>query len=132
MYLTQDYGYVLHAFRKNAWSSAIWVAGLLISGCERGEALENQAPDTHLAVKSIERSGADRLNSKVQMSWYGTDIDGYITGYALSLDSLNWKLTTSQDSTFLFSIPAGSDTADITLYIRAIDNHDCQWRGYTG
>ena len=53
MYLTQDYGYVLHAFRKNAWSSAIWVAGLLISGCERGEALENQAPDTHLAVKSI-------------------------------------------------------------------------------
>lgn len=126
MYLTQDYGYVLHAFRKNAWSSAIWVAGLLISGCERGEALENQAPDTHLAVKSIERSGADRLNSKVQMSWYGTDIDGYITGYALSLDSLNWKLTTSQDSTFLFSIPAGSDTADITLYIRAIDNQGAE------
>ncbi len=90
--------------------------------CDRGEAIDNRAPETHLAVKSIERSGPDRLNSKVNMSWYGTDIDGYVTGYELSLDGQNWKYSQSQDSTFLFAIPAGSDTADITLYVRAIDN----------
>ena len=91
-------------------------------GCDRGEAIDNIAPETHLAVKSIERFGADRLNSKVSMSWYGTDVDGYVTGYELSLDGTTWKHSTKQDSVFLFSIPAGSDTADITLYVRAIDN----------
>lgn len=91
-------------------------------GCDRGEAIDNVAPETHLAVKSIERTGADRLNSKVSMSWYGTDVDGYVTGYELSLDGSTWKHSAKQDSVFLFSIPAGSDTADITLYVRAIDN----------
>jgi hypothetical protein len=91
-------------------------------GCERGEAIDNVAPETHLAVTSIERTGADRLNSKVSMSWYGTDVDGYVSGYELSLDGSTWKHSAKQDSVFLFSIPAGSDTADITLYVRAIDN----------
>ena len=74
------------------------VASLLLAllamggmGCDRGEAIDNVAPETHLAVKSIERYGADRLNSKVNMSWYGTDVDGYVTGYELSLDGTTWK-----------------------------------------
>ncbi len=104
------------------WSVWVGCAALSLLACDRGEALGNQAPETHLAVKTIDRSGADRLNSKVTMSWYGTDIDGYVQGYELSLDGISWKFTTSQDSTFLFAIPAGSDTADITLYVRAMDN----------
>ena len=105
------------------WSAWVGCAALAIGACDRGEALGNQAPETHLAVKTIDRTGADRLNSKVTMSWYGTDIDGYVTGYELSIDGISWKFTTSQDSTFLFAIPPGSDTADITMHVRAIDNY---------
>jgi len=56
------------------------------------------------------------------LSWYGTDGDGYITGYELSLDNQNWSLTTTQDSVFLFDIPAGQDSADISFFVRSIDN----------
>ncbi|MDG1252124.1 MAG: hypothetical protein P8N56_00395 [Schleiferiaceae bacterium] len=115
----------MRSIRYPYFTLAILGLGLLTvasPSCDRGEANDNRAPETHLAVKSIERSGPDRLNSKVEMSWYGTDIDGYVTGYELSLDGQNWKYSQSQDSTFLFAIPAGSDTADITLYVRAIDN----------
>jgi len=56
------------------------------------------------------------------LSWYGRDADGYVKGYEISTDQQNWTYTTAQDSTFQFSISSGSDTVDIDLYARAIDN----------
>lgn len=92
------------------------------SSCVRGDKLANKAPDTSISIDSISLSGEDRLNSNISLSWYGTDADGYIAGYEISLNNIDWAYTTTQDSTFIFDIPAGSDTADINFYVRSIDN----------
>lgn len=94
----------------------------LISSCRKGEIDRNGMPDTFISYEAINLSGQNRLNSSVRLSWYGTDGDGYITGYELSLDNQNWDYTTSQDSVFLFDIPPGADSADISFFVRAIDN----------
>lgn len=83
--------------------------------------LANTEPVTSLFLDTIIRSGEQRLNAIVKMSWTGDDQDGYVTGYEISLDNIIWTFTDKQDSTFKFSI-VGSDTADIQLYVRAIDN----------
>ncbi|MGB0391799.1 MAG: hypothetical protein ACPGD5_09525, partial [Salibacteraceae bacterium] len=49
-------------------------------------------------------------------------VDGYVAKYELSLDNINWVTTTSNDSTFSFTLNPGSDTTDIDFYVRAIDN----------
>lgn len=90
--------------------------------CRKGEMNQNQLPDTQLAVEEINLSGENRLNSEVHLNWFGTDKDGYIKGYEISLDQQNWSFTTSNDSTFTFELEAGQDTADIDFYVRAIDN----------
>ncbi len=94
----------------------------LLAQCREGEPVPNTAPNTHIAVEAINLTGDNRLNSVVQLSWYGTDRDGYIIGYEVSFDNQNWVYTSSQDSTFRFDIPAGQDSVDIDLYVRSIDN----------
>jgi len=94
-----------------------------LSSCrDEGDKEENQAPETSFSLDAINLSGEDRLNSIVRLSWYGRDADGYVKGYEISTDQINWTYTTSQDSTFQFTISSGSDTVDIDLYARAIDN----------
>jgi len=95
---------------------------LALAGCRKGEIDANGIPETKLAFETINRSGDQRLNSSVRLSWFGADSDGYIEGYEISLDQTNWFYTTTQDSVFLFDIPAGQDSADIDFYVRAIDN----------
>lgn len=100
------------------------VIGLaILPSCNKeGEEKENRAPNTEFSIEEINLFGEDRLNSIVSLSWLGTDPDGYVVGYELSLDKQNWNFTTRQDSIFKFSIDPGSDTTDITLFVRAIDN----------
>ena len=95
---------------------------LALFACDKGTLKPNLYPDTKIALESINLQGQYRLNSVVSLSWFGTDRDGYITGYELSFNQQDWSYTTTQDSTFRFSIPAGSDTVDVTLYVRAIDD----------
>ncbi len=90
---------------------------------EEGFVKPNQAPDTKISVDSINLSGDNRLNSLVDLNWYGSDPDGFVIGYEISFDLVSWEFTTSQDSTFKFSIASGSDTADINFYIRSIDQN---------
>ncbi|WP_421750622.1 hypothetical protein [Croceimicrobium sp.] len=106
--------------------SILWglSAVLLIAGCRKGEIDRNGLPDTFISYEAINLSGQNRLNSSVRLTWYGTDGDGYISGYELSLDNQNWEYTTTQDSVFLFDIPPGQDSADISFFVRAIDNDD--------
>ncbi|GAB4374774.1 MAG: hypothetical protein Kow0075_00700 [Salibacteraceae bacterium] len=99
------------------------MAGLSLAGCKKGEKVPNLPPETHMAVNSINLSGENRLNSLVTLQWWGTDPDGIVVSYEISLDQSNWTLTTRQDSTFLFSIQSGSDTVDIDLWVRAVDNN---------
>jgi hypothetical protein len=97
--------------------------GLLgIGACKKGAPLENEAPETHLPVGAINLTGQARLNSLVKLEWWGTDPDGYITGFEFSFDENVWHFTESQDSTFLFTITEGSDTIDIDFWVRAVDN----------
>lgn len=94
----------------------------LFSACRKGEIARNGLPDTFISYEAINLTGQNRLNSSVRLTWYGTDGDGYITGYELSLDNQTWDFTTTQDSVFVFDIPAGQDSADINFFVRAIDN----------
>ena len=102
----------------------VWLLLFLIflNACKKGEELPNLPPDTFISVDSIALSGKDRLPTEVKLSWYGTDKDGFIKGFELSFDKINWFFTTDYDSTFKFSIVENTDTADITVYVRAIDN----------
>ena len=106
------------------FSTFIILAALLISACKKEGDRFNQPPDTYFAIESINLSGDQRLNTIVRLTWYGTDPDGYIKGYELSTNGSDWTYTTQQDSTFNFSIPVDSDTTDVELQIRAIDNQN--------
>lgn len=105
---------------------AIMVGLLQLVSCMRGDLNENIPPTTRIALESINRTGENRLNSNVRLSWFGTDKDGYVVGYEISLDNESWHFTTSTDSTFRFSISPGSDTTDQNFWVRAVDNEDAR------
>ena len=73
-----------------------------VTSCVRGNKLANQAPDTKISIDSINLTGAERLNSNISLSWYGSDADGYVVGYEISLNNTDWTYTTAQDSTFIW------------------------------
>ena len=89
-----------------------------------GEMKGNITPETYTVVDTILRAGPDRLNSEVQIRWWGDDPDGFVTGFEFSFDNTNWTFTTKNDSTFILSPPPGKDTLDFTFYVRAIDNEN--------
>jgi hypothetical protein len=94
----------------------------LLTACNKGEKLPNVPPDTHISLESIHLTGDDRLRSEVELHWFGSDEDGWVTGYEISMDGSTWTAVDVQDSTFKFSLAFGSDTTDINFYVRAIDN----------
>jgi hypothetical protein len=98
------------------------LGSLVFIACRKGEITGQNAPETQLSFEVINLSGQNRLNSSVKLSWFGTDLDGYIEAYEFSLDEINWVHTLLQDSTFVFDIPPGQDSVDIDFYVRAIDN----------
>jgi hypothetical protein len=104
----------------------IALISLQVAGCMRGEKQENRPPSTSIFLESINRTGENRLNSNVRLSWFGTDKDGFVVGYEISFDNENWFFTARTDSVFRFSIEAGSDTTDQDFWIRAIDNDDAR------
>jgi len=102
----------------------IFFVVLVLASCNKGDKNLNTAPDTFIALESINLSGDNRLNSIVNLNWAGTDKDGFVKGYEISFDNSTWTFTENQDSTFRFSISAGSDSVDVTIYIRSVDNED--------
>jgi hypothetical protein len=111
---------------KKLYSHILFVSLALLSlyACreDEGTVKPNQFPETKFSIDDINLSGDNRLNSLVSLSWSGSDPDGYVVGYEISFDQVNWSFTTEQDSTFKFSIDGGADTTDISIYIRSIDN----------
>ena len=96
---------------------------MFAASCNKGRLNDNAPPETTIFLDTISLTGTDRLTTEFRLFWAGEDVDGYVTGYELSFDGTNWsEPVTTQDSTFNFSISAGSDTVDIDVYIRAIDN----------
>lgn len=81
------------------------------------------APETFLSVDSIYRSGDSRYTTTIEAHWWATVKTGYVKGYEVSIDNMQtWSYTTKQSGTYLLSIPAGSDTANIKIFVRAIDS----------
>ncbi|HBN02486.1 MAG TPA: hypothetical protein DD396_00425, partial [Bacteroidetes bacterium] len=102
------------------------VLGLLvfIFSCKTGEELPNMAPETKLSVENINLSGDKRLNSTVNLTWFGTDVDGYVRHYEIKINEGEWLKTQIQDSTFLFDIDPDADSTDIEFYVRAVDDEN--------
>lgn len=102
------------------------VIALLASSCKKGydgTAKIPSAPETFMVVDKIERSGENRLTTLVEAHWWGISEGGIIKGYEISTDNQQtWQFTTKQDSSFLLKIPPGNDSADIAIYVRAIDH----------
>lgn len=95
---------------------------LFLLGCRPDYVpVDNLEPETQAVVDTIVRSGDLRLGTNVHLHWFGTDQDGYITGYEISIDGVT-ATTTRTDSIFSFSIADGQDTADIHFTVAAIDN----------
>lgn len=103
---------------------------LFWSTCDKtisGDFVENLPPSTNLTVEKIDRGGNFRLSSQIQISWFGSDPDGYIKGYEYAINDTsegNFKFTTKTDSTFILPITPGQQTDDVLFKIRAVDNED--------
>jgi hypothetical protein len=105
----------------HALAFALVAAGVL-AGCEPGTPVGNQLPETRISLDTIALSGPDRLNSVVELSWLGSDADGYVAAYELRVSGGDWTRTQRTDSTLVLAIPAGIDTADLAVEVRSIDN----------
>jgi len=88
----------------------------LLGSCRKeefsGTRKSNVAPQTYMLADTIVRTGDNRYRTQVLVQWWGTDSHGFITGYEVSTDGVNWFYTTRQDSLFTLSLPAGKDTFD--------------------
>ena len=103
-------------------STIVLLLFLSFFSCKKGDKLPNAAPDTQISISSINLSGENRLNSTVGLSWFGTDIDGFVSGYHIKINNGDWVETTTQDSVFLFSIDPNQDSTDVDFYVRSIDD----------
>lgn len=97
---------------------------VFVFSCKKGEQLPNMAPETALSIEAINLTGENRLNSTVNLTWYGTDADGFVQYYEYKVNDGDWTRTQTQDSTFLFRIDPDQDSTDIDFYVRAVDNED--------
>ncbi len=97
---------------------------VFVFSCKKGEQLPNVAPETALSIESINLTGENRLNSTVNLTWYGTDVDGFVQYYEYKVNDGEWIKTQTQDSTFLFRIDPDQDSTDIDFYVRAVDNEN--------
>ena len=77
-----------------------------------------QAPNTYLTLfpDSIIAPGS----TSKRISWWGDSPQGFVVGYRISFDGINWGFTTKQDSTFFLSI-TGTDST-FRFYVAAVDN----------
>lgn len=99
-----------------------------MNGCDdtiSGELAENQPPSTNLTVERINRGSDFRLSSQIQISWFGTDPDGFIAGYEYAINDTsegNFTFTTKTDSVFILPITPGQQTDDVLFKVRAVDD----------
>jgi len=106
------------------------MGSLLFLSCDSsldGNRIENQPPRTFLTVDNIAIDEDNRLSSRVDISWWGDDPDGYIVGYEYAIGDTSegsWNFTTRTDSTFILPISPGEETDDVLFAVRAIDNDD--------
>lgn len=101
---------------------------VVFNGCEdgiSGEEFENQPPTTNLTVNEINLPEGQRLSSRVNISWWGNDPDGFIAGFEIAINDTSedaFTFTTATDSIFILPIESGQSTDDVLFKVRAVDN----------
>ena len=104
------------------------VTAFVLSSCDTsldGNLNENMAPNTSLTVDNIEVEEGNRLSSRVTISWWGDDPDGYVEGYEYAITDTSegsWQFTTRTDSVFILPISPGQEIEDVLFAVRAVDN----------
>lgn len=110
---------------KNWGLLVVLLLGLF--ACERNNSpVENLPPETVMAIDSIQRTGALRLNANVHLHWFGSDADGFIAYYKVKVDDGAVATTTSTDSVFTFVIDAGLDSSDVRIEVTAVDHQGAE------
>ncbi|MBM4158566.1 MAG: hypothetical protein FJ216_07285 [Ignavibacteria bacterium] len=74
-------------------------------------------PETYLTVIGDSITPSSTIK---KISWWGDSPQGFVVGFNISFDSLNWGFTTQNDSTFIFTIQ-GSDST-FRIWVAAVDN----------
>ncbi|MDQ3019756.1 MAG: hypothetical protein M3R36_04185 [Bacteroidota bacterium] len=82
--------------------------------------IENQPPETYLSLFPDSIIAPGSTLKKIQ--WWGDDPDGFVKGFRVSFDSVNWTFTTENDSTFVLSITGNDST--FRFYVAAVDDKD--------
>lgn len=80
--------------------------------------VSNKPPKTYISI--FPDSSISQQESSVRLHWWGDDPDGLVVGYFLSVDGVNWKFTTNNDSLISFII-LGTDTT-YSFRVAAVDN----------
>jgi hypothetical protein len=101
--------------------SIIAIVLCFLGGCSEhfpNQPNPNKPPSTFVALMpdSVMRS----TTSQQHVHWWGVDPDGFVKGYYISLDSINWTFTTSNDSVLGLKI----STTDTTykFFVAAVDD----------
>lgn len=79
----------------------------------------NKLPKTFISI--FPDSTISQQQSSVRLHWWGDDPDGIVIGYFISIDGINWKFTTNNDSLISFPIQ-GNDTT-YNFRVAAVDNN---------
>jgi hypothetical protein len=65
---------------------------------------EHLPPNTYLSIFSLPGDTLAPGKTVKKISWWGDSPNGFVIGFKISFDSLNWGFTTQNDSTFKFSL----------------------------
>jgi len=79
--------------------------------------IENQPPNTYLSLFPDSTIAPGTTLKTIR--WWGDDPDGFVAGFRISFDSLNWGFTTKNDSTFILHI-SGNDST-FRFFVAAVD-----------
>ncbi len=120
-------GQIKQSVSFSFWRTQAVCIGLLVfflvSGCRKGEVNPGELPETKIFLDQIQLPDSLRLSTVVKLHWTGFVQKAYITGFEISLDGSNWAYTPRYDSTFVFTVPPGNQIADISFFVRALDNY---------
>jgi predicted small lipoprotein YifL len=97
----------------------------LLAGCgTKGTLKPNVPPDTRIFVQGP----VDTVNHNVHLYWFGTDVDGFITGYEIRFLNPNaladtcWTYVPADSTNGVFSVYTPEGFATPVFEVRAIDN----------
>ena len=106
------------------------VSIFVLKGCNEGgisgEELDNEPPTTSLTVDNVNLPDGTLLSSRVALSWWGNDPDGYILRYEYAINDTSesaWRTTFQTDSIFTLPIAPGQAADTVLFKVRAVDNN---------